>query len=127
MDLLLGWLIAACVVAVIAGNRGRNVVRWFIISLLASPLIAIILVPCLPNVRRQRIERYRHGGVMRMRPGNGSPVEAFIREAKRHGHGSPVTMHGKSSAGQSALKLVTGAAIVIGFLVFAALSVVNIR
>jgi hypothetical protein len=96
--------------------------------MLASPLIAIILVPCLPNLRRPRIERYRHGEVMRMRLGNASgPVEAFIREATRHGHCSPVKIRGKSSAGQSALNLITGAAIVIGFLVFAALAVVNIR
>src|SRR5690242_16731557 len=100
MDLLLGWLIAACVVAVIAGSRGRGGARWFVISMFASPLIAIILVPCLPNRRRQRIERYGHDKVMRtLRPGNSSPVEAFIREATRHGHGSPVTIHGKSSAG----------------------------
>jgi hypothetical protein len=129
MELLLGWLLAACVVAVIAESRGRSGPRWFVISMLASPLIAIILIACLPNRRRERLARHRHEELMRaLRPGYLSgPVETLVRQAARQGHRSPVKILDEPSAGQSALNLIKGAAIVICFFVFAALTVMNMH
>jgi hypothetical protein len=127
VELLLGWLIAACVIAVIAESRGRSGPRWLVISVLASPLIAVVLVACLPNLRRERVEGHRHKLMRALRPGYPGPVEALIRQAARRGHRSPVTILDEPSAGQSALNLIKGAAIVICFFVFAALTVMNMH
>lgn len=57
MELLIGWVLFAVVVAIIARNRRRDPVGWFILSVVISPLLSLILVlalgpPALPSVRR---------------------------------------------------------------------------
>ena len=43
------WLLFALVVAIIASNRGRSGFLWFLLSVVISPLLALILVLVLPN------------------------------------------------------------------------------
>lgn len=48
MGLLLFWVVFAVCVGIIASARGRSAVGWFFLSLLISPVLALILVMCLP-------------------------------------------------------------------------------
>ena len=41
------WLFACIVVGVIAKNRNRHGVGWFFLSIVISPVLALILVLCL--------------------------------------------------------------------------------
>ena len=47
MEILAGWAIFSVVVAIIAGSRDRNPFGWFFLSILISPLLALILVLAL--------------------------------------------------------------------------------
>jgi hypothetical protein len=48
---LVGWAIAAGIVAVAADARGRSAFGWFLISLVISPLLGLILVLVMKNQR----------------------------------------------------------------------------
>lgn len=50
MDVLAIWVGGAIVVAIIANSRGRDPGRWFALALLASPLLAVILVMALGRI-----------------------------------------------------------------------------
>ena len=59
--LLVGWLMLSGFVAVAANFRGRSGIGWFLISIIISPLLALILVLALPSValpRRMRVDIY---------------------------------------------------------------------
>lgn len=49
MELFLIWIVGAVAVAIIAGRRGRDGIRWFALAALISPLLAGILVFLLPS------------------------------------------------------------------------------
>jgi hypothetical protein len=55
MEIFIGWLIFAIVVAVAANARGRSGVGWFVLSVLLSPLVGLILVLVLPNLRQEQL------------------------------------------------------------------------
>lgn len=55
MEILIFWLSLAFVVAIAASSRGRSGAGWFIISAIFSPLIGLILVLVLPNLRHERM------------------------------------------------------------------------
>jgi len=55
MEVLLLWVILAAVVAVAASSRGRSGFGWFLISCILSPLIGLILVLVLPNLRHEEL------------------------------------------------------------------------
>src|SRR5665647_3415495 len=55
MAILIFWLLFALVVAIAAGSRGRNGAGWFILSVILLPLIGLILVLVLPNLRHERL------------------------------------------------------------------------
>lgn len=44
MEFAFGWLIFAALIGVLASSRGRSGFGWFLLSLLISPLIAMIVV-----------------------------------------------------------------------------------
>ncbi len=50
MEIILGWLGFAVVVALIASSKGRSGFAWFLVSLIFSPLVGGILVLVLPRV-----------------------------------------------------------------------------
>lgn len=50
MEILAAWFIGAVIVAMIASSRGRDALRWLIVSTLLSPVIAILLVFALDRV-----------------------------------------------------------------------------
>ena len=55
MEIFVFWLLLALAVAIAAGSRGRNGFGWFILSVLLSPLIGLILVLVLPNIRQEHV------------------------------------------------------------------------
>lgn len=44
MEYVFFWIVFCIVVAIIAKNKGRSGIAWFLLSLLISPLLALILV-----------------------------------------------------------------------------------
>jgi uncharacterized membrane protein YhdT len=55
MEFLIAWLIFAFVVAIAAGARGRSGIGWFLLSAVLSPLVGLILVLVLPNLRHEQL------------------------------------------------------------------------
>jgi hypothetical protein len=55
MIVIITWLIFAVVPAIAASARGRSAIGWFILSVAISPLIALILVLVLPNLRHEQL------------------------------------------------------------------------
>lgn len=55
MEFVLFLGIFAIIVAIIASNRGRSGFGWFLLSLLISPILAIILLVCLPKLNSSSI------------------------------------------------------------------------
>ena len=52
MEFVLFWLMFAIVVGIIANSRNRSGFGWFLLSVLISPVLALILVLCLPSPER---------------------------------------------------------------------------
>lgn len=55
MSIIIGWLILSAIVSVAASSRGRNGVLWFVIAVVTSPLIAILFVFALPNLKHEEL------------------------------------------------------------------------
>jgi hypothetical protein len=55
MNIFVFWLLLALVVGIAAGSRGRSGFGWFILAVILSPLIGLILVLVLPNLRHERL------------------------------------------------------------------------
>jgi len=47
MEIVVLWVIAAIVVAIIAKDRNRSAFGWFLLSVLISPILALVLVLAL--------------------------------------------------------------------------------
>ena len=47
------WIVLAIGCAIFASNKGRDVGRWFVISVLLSPVIGFILLLILQDVSQQ--------------------------------------------------------------------------
>jgi len=47
MELVVAYIICLIVVGVVADNKNRSVVGWIVLSILISPLLALILVAVL--------------------------------------------------------------------------------
>ena len=44
MEILVFWLVFAVIVGVIANNKGRSGIGWFLFSIVLSPLLGLIVV-----------------------------------------------------------------------------------
>ena len=53
MEIFLGWFIFALLVGLLAGSRGRGSGNWFVLAMLISPLLAVIALALLPNLKGQ--------------------------------------------------------------------------
>jgi hypothetical protein len=60
MELLMIWIIFAVIVGAAASGRGRSVAGWIILSVLVSPLLSLILLVVMPNLREQRTREEAH-------------------------------------------------------------------
>lgn len=62
LELVIGWVIFAVVVGVIAEGRGRSGFGWLLLSAILSPLVGLVLVLGLPNKKPEkdakRAQRY---------------------------------------------------------------------
>jgi len=48
----IGWFLFAALVGVIADSRGRSGMRWWLLSVLISPLLGVVLIVLLPPLKR---------------------------------------------------------------------------
>ncbi|MDE5446465.1 hypothetical protein GWG65_34915 [Bradyrhizobium sp. CSA207] len=65
MLLFIFWFTLAIIVGVVANSRGRNGWGWFFLSaLLLSPLLGLILVLCLTNLKKLALEKQRHDEIL---------------------------------------------------------------
>jgi hypothetical protein len=55
MSIIVGWLIFSAIVSVAASSRGRNGILWFVIAVVTSPLIAVLFVFALPNLKHEEL------------------------------------------------------------------------
>ena len=63
MIFLVGWLLFSGIVGVAANARGRTGIGWFLLSVIVSPLLALILVLALPSINlrgRMRVDVYNN-------------------------------------------------------------------
>ena len=66
MLLFIFWFTLAIIVGVVANSRGRSGMGWFFLSaLLLSPLLGLILVACLTNLRKQAEDNAKHQELLR--------------------------------------------------------------
>jgi hypothetical protein len=64
MEIFLGWLIFAVVVAIGAAARGRSGVGWFFLSVLISPLLSVLLLLLLPKLNAPTASVVVSGGAV---------------------------------------------------------------
>ena len=60
MELLFVWVAFAVIVGAAANGRGRSVAGWIVLAVLISPLLALILLVVMPNLRDQRAREELH-------------------------------------------------------------------
>ena len=64
MSVLIIWCVLALLVGIAADRRGRNGLGWALLSLVFSPLLAILFLLVMRNIaeeeERRRIEERRH-------------------------------------------------------------------
>lgn len=53
MEIFIIWFILSILVGLFAGSKGRGSGNWFVVAMLLSPLIALIFVAVMPNLKEQ--------------------------------------------------------------------------
>jgi hypothetical protein len=76
VEIVLIWLTFAIVVGIAGNSRGRSGFGWFILAVIISPLIGLILVLVLPNLRMEALAVARQ-------PRHPAPVAALGGRADR--------------------------------------------
>jgi ABC-type transport system involved in cytochrome c biogenesis permease subunit len=51
--ILIVWVVVSIIVGIAAGSRGRNGVGWFFVSILLSPVLALLLLLVFPPLKAQ--------------------------------------------------------------------------
>jgi len=59
------WVTVSIIVGVAANSRGRNGVGWFFVSLLLSPIIALLLLLVFPPIRKQQSLKFNDSELRR--------------------------------------------------------------
>lgn len=60
MTLIIAWLGLAALISLVANSRGRDRVNWFAFAVVASPLVAGIVLALLPDLRRLEMPHRQH-------------------------------------------------------------------
>jgi hypothetical protein len=89
MAIVLGWIIFAVIVGVAASARGRNGFGFFLLSLMLSPLIGILFVMAMPNLKHESL-------LKQIADRTPAPIHFSPRQRRKSG----------SAAGQIALPLI---------------------
>lgn len=55
MEIILFWLLFSIAVGIFASNKGRSGFGWFLFSIILSPLLGLIFVAVLRNLREERL------------------------------------------------------------------------
>lgn len=54
MAILIVWVFCSFIVAAAAGARGRSGVGWFLLAMVVSPILALVFVLVIPNLRDEK-------------------------------------------------------------------------
>lgn len=54
--IILAWILFSVVVSVIAATRNRSAIGFFVLSIITSPVLAIIILLIIPNKYKEKIE-----------------------------------------------------------------------
>jgi hypothetical protein len=71
------WIMLSFGVGVAARQRGRDNAMWFFISVVTSPVLGLLFLPVMPNLKAMALEEQRHAELLRAL--NGSTVEPEAR------------------------------------------------
>jgi hypothetical protein len=55
MEIFIFWLVFAFLVGIAASSRGRSGAGWFILAVIISPLLGILFVLVLPNLKHEAL------------------------------------------------------------------------
>lgn len=64
MEVVVGWLLFAGLVAYWAGTRGRSGLGWFVLACLLSPLVAALILAILPKSGAASLPRDETGAAI---------------------------------------------------------------
>jgi hypothetical protein len=81
MEIVIFLVIFSVIVAAVAGARGRSRFGWFLLSCLVSPLISILILLLLPNLKRAAEQQALLQGIAASRPNippPALPAQTFV-------------------------------------------------
>lgn len=64
MEYLVGWVIFAVAVAIVAETRGRLAPVWFLVSFVLSPLLGLVILLALPKMGKAARPKDAEGNVI---------------------------------------------------------------
>ena len=73
ITLIVIWLILCFVVAHVAKSRGRDNAMWFAACVIISPLIGLIVLMAMPDLKKIAREEARHAQLLRTLRGEPEP------------------------------------------------------
>ncbi len=84
--IILVWLCLSIAVGGLAQSKGREGFGWFVVALLISPLLALIVIACVPTNSKEIDRRALKGGKMKRCPACREIVskKAAVCRACRH-------------------------------------------
>lgn len=56
MEIILVWVVLAILVGVLADSRGRSGIAWVLFSLILSPLIGLVVVMVMQDLRKASVD-----------------------------------------------------------------------
>jgi hypothetical protein len=86
LEIVAGWFLFSFLPAIIAPSRGRSFIGWFLISILISPLFALILVLALPSRGKVLADKDRQYGRVKDCPECAETVKSAARTCRFCGH-----------------------------------------
>lgn len=96
MEILVVYVIFSAIVAVAARHRGRGDIGWFILSMLISPLLALIALFVIPSRVENRPKSNRYMGTVTST--ERMPPKAFVPDGVLSGIPYKVREDGKIDA-----------------------------
>lgn len=81
-----GYVFIACLVALFAGQRGRALILWLMISLTITPLVALVILWLLPDLTYENQRLLSTLVEVKQRRHRRDPDDAFTRAREQHDH-----------------------------------------